>query len=108
MTDNTPRHTIEGLREHLFGTLAALRDEKNPMDIGRARAVSEVAHTIIESAKVEVEYMKTTKRPGTSFIGIEPPADDTPASTELPARGVTRTVTPHPSGLGTVIRHTSR
>jgi hypothetical protein len=108
MTKTTPRHTIDELRDHLFGTLDALRDKENPMDIARARTVSEVAHTIIESAKVEVEYMKTTKRPGTSFIGLEPPADDAPALTEQQGRGVTRTTTPHPSGLGTITRHTTR
>jgi hypothetical protein len=106
MTDNT-RHTIKDLREHLFGTLEGLRDKKNPMDIARARAVSEVAHTIIESAKVEVDYMKTTKRAGTGFIGLEQIGDE-PTPGEHQGRGVSRTTVPHPSGLGTVTRHTTR
>ena len=50
---------INELRKHLFETLAALKDKDNPMDIDRAKAVSEVSQTII-SAKLEVEYAKTT------------------------------------------------
>lgn len=49
---------IDALREHLFATLAALRDPKQPMDIDRAKAVSDVAQTIINSAKVEVDFMR--------------------------------------------------
>ncbi len=46
------------LRNHLFETLEMLKDEKAPMELARARAISEVAQTIIESAKVEVEFME--------------------------------------------------
>lgn len=60
---------IDDLREHLFATLAALRDTSNPMDIDRARAVSEVAKTIIDSAKVEVEYMRMNGGGESEFIG---------------------------------------
>lgn len=52
--------TLEDLREHLFGALDALRDKEAPMDIDRAKAISEVARTVIESAKTEVEYLKAT------------------------------------------------
>ena len=51
---------IDELRRHLFETLAALKDKDKPMEIERAKAVSEVAQTIINSAKVEVEYAKAT------------------------------------------------
>jgi len=51
-------HTIDDLRAHLFGTLAALRDKDSPMDIDRARAVSQVAQTVIDTAKVEVEHIR--------------------------------------------------
>lgn len=48
-------NTIENLREHLFFTLEALRDPKNPMEIDRAKAIADVAQTIINSAKAEVD-----------------------------------------------------
>ncbi|MDE3022956.1 MAG: hypothetical protein KGI54_14050 [Pseudomonadota bacterium] len=51
---------IDTLRDNLFETLAALRDKENPMDIDRAKAISDVAQTIINSAKVEVDYMRIT------------------------------------------------
>lgn len=59
---------ITELRGHLFGTLAALRDDKSPMDLERARHVADVAQTIINSAKVEVEYLKIVGGQGTGFL----------------------------------------
>jgi hypothetical protein len=65
---------IQDLRRHLFETLEALRDETKPMDVQRAKAVSEVAQTIINSAKVEVDYARfTEQRSGTGFIPDERP-----------------------------------
>ena len=52
--------TITDLREHLFAALEALADKDNPMDVDRAKAIAEVSQTIINSAKVEVEYLKVT------------------------------------------------
>ena len=54
------KNKINDLRDHLFATLEALQDTENPMDIDRARAISEVAGTIVASAKVEVDYLKVT------------------------------------------------
>ena len=45
--------TIADLRSSLFETLRGLTDKADPMDIDRARAVSEIAQTIINTAKVE-------------------------------------------------------
>lgn len=61
-------NTIETLREHLFETLAALRDKDKPMDIERAKAVSDIAQTIINSAKVEVDYAKATGAKTSAFL----------------------------------------
>lgn len=52
------KNRIEDLRNHLFCTLEALRDDENPMPIDRAMAVCEVSKQIIDSAKVEVLAMK--------------------------------------------------
>lgn len=54
-TDNQD-NTGEGLRVELFATLRALREGK--IDVERAKAISEVAQTIINSAKVEVDYLR--------------------------------------------------
>jgi hypothetical protein len=54
--------TLDDLREHLFATLESLRDKQQPMDLERAKAISEVAQTVINSAKAEVEYAKAIGR----------------------------------------------
>jgi hypothetical protein len=46
------------LRNHLFATLEALQDEDKPMDIERAKAIAEVGKVLVDSAKVEVMFIK--------------------------------------------------
>lgn len=58
--------SINDLREHLFATLEGLRDKS--IDVDRARAISDVAKQMIDSAKVEVEYLKATGSSESSFI----------------------------------------
>lgn len=63
------KNKIEDLRNHLFATLEALRDEDAPMDIERAKAVASVAQVIIDSAKAENEFLKITDATtGSGFI----------------------------------------
>ncbi|MGI4779827.1 MAG: hypothetical protein ACRYGA_17205 [Janthinobacterium lividum] len=50
------------VRQHLLATLVDLRDPKNPMDLARAKVVAEVATVLVNSAKVEVDYLKATKQ----------------------------------------------
>lgn len=64
--------TIETLRDHLFATLAALRDKEHPMEIDRAKAIAEVASKVIDSAKVEVAYMAECGGKGSGFIPEAP------------------------------------
>lgn len=63
------QNRIDDLRNHLFATLEGLRDKENPMDIERAKAISNVANSIIETAKVEVKYLDLIGGKGTGFIG---------------------------------------
>jgi hypothetical protein len=66
------KNKIEDLRNHLFATLEALQDTEKPMDIERAKAISDVAQTIINSAKVEVDFAKVTgKTPASQFLPAE-------------------------------------
>lgn len=55
-----PKNKIDDLRNHLFETLELLKDPEHPMELDRARAVAEVAQVIVDSAKVEVQFLKTT------------------------------------------------
>lgn len=69
------RHSIDDLRDHLFDTLRALRDPKEPMEIDRAKAIAEVSRAVIDSAKVEVDYLRVVgKSGGTGFIPVTEPA----------------------------------
>lgn len=54
------KNKIEDLRNHLFATIEGLLDEEKPLELDRAKAISEVAQTVINSAKVEVEFLKVT------------------------------------------------
>jgi hypothetical protein len=78
------KNGITDLRNHLFETLEALKDEEKPMDVARANAISAVAGKIIDSAKVEVAFLKATgladtEGAGTGFL-------DPPRKTEQPKR----------------------
>lgn len=52
--------TLDDLRDQLFETLKDLRAKEKPMDIDRAKAISDVAQTFINSAKAEVDFVKAT------------------------------------------------
>lgn len=69
-------NTIEDLRANLFATLDALRDKANPMDLDRAKTICAVSEQIIDSARVEVEFVKVTGGRGSGFI----PDADKPAA----------------------------
>ena len=59
---------IDTVRSALLETLADLRDKKNPMDIARAKAVAEVAGVLVDTARVENDYMKLTKQSYSPFL----------------------------------------
>lgn len=71
------RNKIDSLRDHLFETLEALKDKDKPMEIERAKTIAAVAQTIINSAKVECDFIELTGSRGSGFI----PQDDVPAVT---------------------------
>lgn len=63
------KNKIDDLRNHLFAALEGLADPDKPMDIARAKAISETAQVLINSAKVEVDFLKVTGAPqATGFI----------------------------------------
>jgi hypothetical protein len=74
------KNKIGDLRDHLFETLEALKDPDKPMDLDRARVISEVAQTIINSAKVEVDLVKVVcaSSPGSSFFEVPGEAERKP------------------------------
>ncbi len=69
------KNKIDDLRDHLFTTIEKLNDDDNPMDVAHARAVADVANTIIDTAKVELRYMELTGHDATTFIPLIKPED---------------------------------
>jgi hypothetical protein len=74
------KNKMEDLRNHLFTALERLNDaaSTNEMhmdrELDRAKAICEVAQVIVNSAKVEVEFIKATDRErGSEFL--EPKKD---------------------------------
>lgn len=68
------KNKITDLRNHLFATIEDLRDKDDPMDLDRAKTISDVAQTIINSAKVEVQFIEALGMragEGTGFISLE-------------------------------------
>lgn len=68
---------VDDLRAILFDTIRAVKDGSMPLD--RAKAVGELTQVVVNSAKVEVEFLRATngKGKGTGFLGeqvVEPPA----------------------------------
>jgi hypothetical protein len=78
-----PKNKMDDLRNHLFETLEALKDKEDPMDLARAKAVADVAKVLVESAKVEVDFLKATG--AVKSTGFLPDADEatTPARRRL-------------------------
>lgn len=89
---------INQLRQHLLDTLADLRNREAPMEPDRARAVAQVASVLVDTAKVEVDYLKATGQDRAGFLE-EPAQITTDASgAGLPAN--------HPrNGITTITRH---
>lgn len=77
----TPHITL--VREQLMATLADLRNRENPMEIDRARAVAQVASVLVDTAKVEIDYLKVAGADRSSFMDGSPkePGLPGPAST---------------------------
>jgi hypothetical protein len=65
MNDN-----LTALRTELFATLRGLREKT--IDIDTARAVNEVAKTLVDTAKVEVDFVRATGGEASQFMA--PPA----------------------------------
>ena len=60
-------HNIADLRKKLFETLAAVKS--GTLELDRARLVNEIGKTLIDSAKVEVDFIRATDGSGSEFLG---------------------------------------
>lgn len=63
----TDNNTLNDVRSEMMATLRALRDRENPMDLDRAKTMATIANVLVDTAKVEVDYLKVT---GQNFSGF--------------------------------------
>lgn len=67
------KNKLSDLRDHLFETIERLKSADRSMPLEKAKAIAEVAQVIINSAKVEVDYLKATDQAqGTGFMERTP------------------------------------
>lgn len=66
--------TIADVRELLMGTLRDLRNRDTPMELDRARTVAQVATVLVDTARVENDYLKLTGQERSEFLDTSPPA----------------------------------
>jgi hypothetical protein len=89
---------ISTVRQHLIDQLAALRTASGSdavrLEIDRAKGISDVAQVIVNSAKVEVEYLQKTNQTSTPFLEASPDAPYITTQTD----GL-------PSGISSITRH---
>lgn len=55
-------YTINDMRGDLAATIKALREGDPKMDVAKAKAIGDLAQTMINSAKVEVDMLRTVGR----------------------------------------------
>ena len=65
-----PRNKIEDLRNHLFETIEMLKEKE--IDVNTAKAISEVAQVIVNTAKVEIQFInRQNSNEEIGFIKLE-------------------------------------
>lgn len=79
---------ISDLRETLFATLEAVKSGQ--LDLDKARAVNEIAKTIVDTAKVEVDYLRTAGGGESSFIDAAIGNDNLPEGLPNGITAITR------------------
>jgi hypothetical protein len=63
------RNKIEDLRDHLFEIIEMLKE--NDMELDKAKAIADIAQVIVNSAKVEVDFIKIVHGNGSGFIPLD-------------------------------------
>lgn len=83
---------IDTLRQHLMDTLADLRNKDKPMEPDRAMAVAKVASVLVDTARVEIDFLKATGRDQSNFL------EAVPGAKTVGTKGL-------PNGITSVTRH---
>jgi hypothetical protein len=90
----TDTKTIADLRAALFDALQGVK--AGTLDLDKARAINEIGKTLVDTAKVEVDYLRVTNGDKAPFIDGSPEAQPQPGTPALPP-GITA-ITQHRLG----------
>jgi len=80
----TTHNHIDTVRAHLLAQMQALREakpEELAQELERAKGLSDLAQVAVNTAKVEVDYLKVTNQPSAPFLEAPP---DEPYRTAKP------------------------
>lgn len=69
-------HDISELRRQLFATLAGVKD--GSIDLDKARAINEIGKTLVDTAKVEVDYLRALGGGESAFLDTAIGNEDLP------------------------------
>jgi len=79
--------SINDLRDVLFQVLEAVKS--GTMDLDKARAINDLSKTIVDTARTEVEYLRTLGGGESAFLGV----------------GESSGTPPVPEGVTSITRH---
>jgi hypothetical protein len=104
------KKNMDDLRDVLFEALAECKDKSKPLDVARMRAISEISQRITDTARVEVDFMRTIgENRGSGFIPLQADKDDQKKPEKLKNIATSTGVQSIESVAGgRVIRHTLR
>ena len=94
------RTHIDEVRAALMGTLNDLRDKDKPMDVDRARAIAQVATVLVDSARVENDYLKITGQDRSQFLEASKDDGDSTSGWTCCAQPVSDRGAPPAAGVG--------
>lgn len=100
---NEQSKTIDDLRTALFSALEGVR--AGTLDLDKARAMNEIGKTIVESAKVEVQYLEATGGGESTFISSAIGAANVPKGLPNGTRTVPQPEGGWPPGITSVTQH---
>lgn len=66
MNQETVKQDISELRAQLFAAITGVRN--GTLDVDRARAVNDIGKTLVDTARVELDYLKITDGSESAFI----------------------------------------
>ncbi len=66
------KNKMQDLRNHLFAALENLADDESKVDLDRIKAMTEIGKVLVDSAKVEVAFMREVGGSSTGFIESKP------------------------------------